>query len=421
MKKGLFLLISSLLLIGSLHAQTAVDSVRIYYRLGYRYVEPAFRNNKVELNRFIQAVKEAEQSGKLEKIVVRSYTSPDGTNPANLRLAALRADSLESYLLQHTSLPVQYVEKRSDGIAWDLLRETVANSDMQYKDEILEVLDSPEWVYDANDRVIDGRKRKLMNLRGGEPYRYMYREVFPDLRGSIAMLLYVREEEPVKPALEPVAEPEPEKEPPVKEEPVQQEPPVTTPVEETVTEEKSDDDFRPLIAIKTNLLYWATVMPDFKSYTFVPNLELEWFINNRWSLAGEGSFANWRYRDNRWFGISSWSVEPRWWLNGDGRFRWLYIGAYGQVGDYDVQDNETDWNGNTGKLWGLGLSAGVAIPFSKHFGLEVGIRAGYRHSKVKSYTYEEPDYFLDMKGTDNHWGVTGIKASIYYRFGKSAK
>ena len=133
MKKGLFLLISSLLLIGSLHAQTAVDSVRIYYRLGYRYVEPAFRNNKVELNRFIQAVKEAEQSGKLEKIVVRSYTSPDGTNPANLRLAALRADSLESYLLQHTSLPVQYVEKRSDGIAWDLLRETVANSDMQYK------------------------------------------------------------------------------------------------------------------------------------------------------------------------------------------------------------------------------------------------------------------------------------------------
>ena len=366
MKKGLFLLISSLLLIGSLHAQTAVDSVRIYYRLGYRYVEPAFRNNKVELNRFIQAVKEAEQSGKLEKIVVRSYTSPDGTNPANLRLAALRADSLESYLLQHTSLSVQYVEKRSDGIAWDLLRETVANSDMQYKDEILEVLDSPEWVYDANDRVIDGRKRKLMNLRGGEPYRYMYREVFPDLRGSIAMLLYVREEEPVKPAPEPVAEPEPEKEPPVKEEPVQQEPPVTTPVEETVTEEKS-------------------------------------------------------YRDNRWFGISSWSVEPRWWLNGDGRFRWLYIGAYGQVGDYDVQDNETDWNGNTGKLWGLGLSAGVAIPFLKHFGLEVGIRAGYRHSKVKSYTYEEPDYFLDMKGTDNQWGVTGIKASIYYRFGKSAK
>lgn len=183
----------------------------------------------------------------------------------------------------------------------------------------------------------------------------------------------------------------------------------------------AQEEFHPLLAVKTNLLYWATVMPDFKSYTYVPNLEIEWFFKDRWSLSGTGNFAKWSYGNGKFFGISSWSIEPRWWFKGDGRFRWFYLGAYGQVGDYDVQNDRVSLDGNTGKLWGAGLSLGVAIPFSNRFGLELGLRGGYRHAKVNGYVHEAPDYFREFTEKDNHWGVTGIKASLYYRFGKSNK
>ena len=419
MKKGLFILLLGLLSFGSAAAGEKTDSVRIFYRLGYRTIDPAYRDNAKQLERFLQAVKTVQDDGRLQRIVIRSYASPDGTNRANELLSERRAETFKAYLLEHTSVPADKIEQRAEGIAWGMLREMVAASGMQYKDEVVSILDNtPVWIYDEAGRVVDGRKKQLMELRAGEPYRYMYREFFPDLRSSIAATLYFRVEEP-----EP-AEPEPEETPAEPVQPVPEpEPVVETPaVEEPApVEEPKEEGFRPILAVKTNLLYWAGVMPDFKQYAFVPNLEIEWFFCDRWSLAGEGAYTTRRHDEGEWFGISSWSLEPRWWLKNDGSYRWLYIGAYGQVGDYDVQNEKTDRDGNTGNLWGAGLSAGVAIPFARHWGAEVGIRAGYRHAEGNAYSYEAPDYFLDYTHADNHWGVTGIKVSIYYRFGKSTK
>lgn len=186
----------------------------------------------------------------------------------------------------------------------------------------------------------------------------------------------------------------------------------------TIVKEKA---FRPLLAVKTNLLYWVGLMPDFRNYSFIPNLELEYFFLDRWSVAAAGNYAKWEYSGDDWFGISTWSLEPRWWIWGDGQYRWIYLGLYGEVGDYDVQNNRIDVDGYTGKLWSTGLSVGAALPFSKRWGAEVGLRAGYRHSQEKAYSYEAPDYFLDAEDTGNHWGVTGIKVSLYYRFGKGNK
>lgn len=418
MRKGLFLLIIGTFMLDSARAQQAVDSMRIYYPFGYRYVLPDYRTNRRELERFIGSVQEAFRKDIIERVVVRSGTSPDGMSEANERLSARRADSLEAYVVRRTGLPSELIEKRSEGIAWGMLRYRVAQSDMPYRDEILQILDrTPVWIFDDRGRIIDGRKKQLMDLRGGVPYKYMVREIFPDLRSSIAVSLYLKQTG--QPAPEPKRDtlPETPAAPDHEPKPAVRAPQPTVPAVPTVSAEKP---FRPLLAVKTNLLYWATVMPDFNSYTFVPNLEAEWFFADRWSLAGTGNFAKWGYGGAKWFGISSWSLEPRWWLKGDGRFRWFYLGAYGQAGDYDVQDGSTPGSGYTGNLWGAGLSFGAAIPFSDRFGLEIGIRGGYRHAQVKGYSYEAPDYFLNVETADDHWGVTGIKASVYYRFGRGS-
>lgn len=420
MKRGLFILIAGILSVGTLQAQDkwqAVDSIRIFYRQGHRYVDPSYRENRVALNRFKASIDSMLRVHLLERVIIHSYASPDGTDRANTHLTSLRADSLASYLLRNTCLPPERLEKYSNGIAWDMLRNLVATSNMEYRNDVLHVLDNtPIWIYDSLGQIVDGRKKRLMELHGGNPYRYMYETFFPDLRCGVSAVLYVRTSTPKVDTVittdpKPVTEtnhPQTESKP---------KPTQNKPIAITEPEVKK---IYPLFAIKTNLLYWATLMPDFRSYTFVPNLEIEWFFKNRWSLSGTGNFAKWTYGNN-FLGISSWSIEPRWWFKNDGYYHWLYLGVYGQIGDYDVQNSRIENDGNTGNLWGIGLSFGGVIPFSNRLGLEIGIRGGYRYSEMKAYSHETPDYFLDYETQDNHWGITGLKASLYFRFGKGSK
>lgn len=435
MKKSIFLLMACALTALAVQAQVAQDSAKVYYRRGYSQVDPALRNNRAELDRFTEAIKRAAAHDAVEGIVIRSYASPDGTNRANERLARLRAENLKKYIVEATGVDGSLIEQHPDGIAWDGLRAMLEASDLEWKEEAIAILDTvPVFIYDERGIPIDGRNKRLMDLRGGRPYNYMLEVYFPDLRSSVAATLFIKEEKAEELKEEEKATPAPTpavtEEKPVStvEEEITPEPEETAeadttakplPVPEEEEEEEEKPDFTPIIGIKTNLLYWATIMPDFHSYTFVPNLEVEWYFAKRWSLSAQGNFALWDYNGGDWFGVSSWSIEPRWWIWGDSKFRWIYLGVYGQVGDYDVQNDRVDRDGNTGKMWGAGLSVGAVIPFTQRWGCEIGIRAGYRNAIVRAYSYEAPDYFLDYQTTDNHWGVTGIKASIYYRIGKN--
>lgn len=423
MKKSILLFIISVMLVGAVRGQQAADTTIVYYRLGRSDIDLSLRNNKATLDGFINRLNAAtkDTAQRLVSLRLDAYSSPDGVTVANKRLSENRAKRLTEYIRSHIEFPESLLTVHSHGIDWEGLEAMVETMDIPYKEEVLDVLrDTPEWIFDEENRVIDGRKRQLGMLRGGVPYNYLFDNVFPLLRRSCITLSYAveraEEPQPQQPTeqpkdQQPVTEPERPRETTVSE-------PSTEPV---VLPSGGKREFRPLLAVKTNLLYWAGVMPDFRHYTFVPNLEIEYFFKERWSLSATGNYMKRSYGSGDFFGISSWSVEPRWWFKGDGRFRWFYLGAYGQVGDYDAQNSRTALDGTTGKLWGAGLSVGAAIPFSDRFGLEMGIRGGYRHAGTKEYIHEAPDYFLERKGTDNHWGVTGIKASLYYRFGKGNK
>ena len=121
-------------------------------------------------------------------VVIRSWASPDGANRLNEVLSKRRADSLKAYLVRHAGIPDSIVSMHGEGIAWDMLRRMVAASDMLYKKEVLHILDhTPVWVFDESGRVVDGRKKQLMELRGGRPYVYMQENFFPDLRSSLSV------------------------------------------------------------------------------------------------------------------------------------------------------------------------------------------------------------------------------------------
>ena len=402
-----------------LHAEhTVIDSTRIYYRLGYRYVDTSLRGNGEVLKNLCAKIEKSLQEETLEKVVIYAYTSPDGTNKANTALAARRADSLESWILRNTVLPGKLLEKNSGGIAWDLLRDAVSKSEMQYKKEVLQILDNtPVWVFDGNSRVVSSRKKELMDLKGGVPYRYMYEHLFPDLRSSIAILLYIRVQEPqaeeeVEPAApeesEPVA-PEEDMTPVAPQENVK---PVAP--EEKAIPEAGDDatsvapekGYEPLhkLALKTNIIYDLALMP---------SLEVEYMIDDRWSVNAEGEVAWWRKESkHKYYQIATLSPEIRYWFKTKKRWHGHYVGLFGGGSWYDLENGR---RGYKGEFWKAGLSYGYMFPIGRSLSFEAGLGLGFLRTWYEEYLPIDGHYVYQQSSRTNWIGPVKLKFTLVWR------
>ena len=161
--KRIFLSVICLSCFLSAHAGQGADSVRIYYRAGYRYVEPGFRDNRAALDRLVRYIGEA-RSGPPRTYLHTFLRLPGRANRANELLSERRADSLSSWIVRHGSVPASLIDRQAAGIAWDELRAQVAASGMLYRDEVLDVLDNtPVWIFDEKNQVVGGRKQRLMD------------------------------------------------------------------------------------------------------------------------------------------------------------------------------------------------------------------------------------------------------------------
>lgn len=170
----------------------------------------------------------------------------------------------------------------------------------------------------------------------------------------------------------------------------------------------------PTLAIGTNLLQWAGFRPDFTHTTTIPNIYVEYYFLKRWSVKGAFAYCDWSYDNGKRFqGISSYSLEPRFWLKKDEKFRGFFFGIYGQAGDYNQKDIEQN---HTGKYYSGGLSAGYLYPIYRGLVVEVSLRGGYRHATVKKYKSGEDCNDLCRKYTKKEFTVTGSCLSLVYRF-----
>lgn len=165
----------------------------------------------------------------------------------------------------------------------------------------------------------------------------------------------------------------------------------------------------PIVAVKTNLLYWAGA---------AANLEAEVYFAKRWSAMVEGVYTTWDmnlYKKN--YAVNEISPEVRYWLGKrKGQYRGLYVGVYGHIGQFDYMFKDQD-TGNTGDYYGGGISLGAYLPFTRHFGMELGLRGGFVHASYDRYYEKCPVFMYRESGTTNYFGLTGAKVSLVYRFG----
>ena len=424
--KKIFLSVICLSCFLSAHAGQGADSVRIYYRAGYRYVESDYRDNGMQLSRFTESVRRALRDGTIERIVVRSGASPDGANRANELLSERRADSLVSYIVRHTDVSASLIDRQAAGIAWDELRAQVAASGMLYRDEVLDVLDNtPVWIFDEKNQVVGGRKQRLMDLRGGEPYRYMLREFFPDLRSSVVVTLYFRSEETPESTQPPAVAPPPAPEPGLK--PAENDEPQPATVPDTAAAPERTDEageaipaligkaspeakgWTPRLVVKTNAVGWAMA---------ISNVAVEIDLSRRLSLNIPVYYSAWNYFSGTTkFRILAAQPELRYWPTRDRRF---FAGVHFGVASYNLalggKWRIQDHDGTTPALGG-GVSVGYRMPLGRNdrWNVEFSLGAGaYRLHYDKFHNEPGGAYSSTVRKT--FFGVDNAAVSFSYTF-----
>ena len=188
------------------------------------------------------------------------------------------------------------------------------------------------------------------------------------------------------------------------------------------------------MSVKTNLLPWFTVAPSvqlgtndrkWQTGSFMPNLEVECYFADRWSVVVAGLYSDFSYKEkarDRW-SVSEFSVEPRVWPLTPGKFTWLNTGLFVEYGDFDVRGSAIDPDpdvlyGKTGRYWTMGASIGCLVPWGEGFCSEVSVRTGYRSVYGgKKYRYDKIDSknYLESRFSSTGFMI-GLKVSLMYRF-----
>jgi hypothetical protein len=160
------------------------NALRVFFRQGHAEMDTVFRDNTATLNRLSRVLRVMTQDSTIHitRLVIVGYASIEGSLQHNIYLAGKRANALREYTIAR-GVPESSVEIINMGEGWDELRDMVARRDnVPYREEVLRIIDTVP--------VLNGREKRLMELRGGVPYRWMLKNLFPNQRNAGYVKIY---------------------------------------------------------------------------------------------------------------------------------------------------------------------------------------------------------------------------------------
>ncbi len=410
---------------------TPADSVKVYFRVGHRQFDPSLGDNRANMQRFVAQVREANAAGDIENIVVRAYASPDGMNRANQRLSVSRCQVIADYIATHTGVNPEIIKTYPGGIAWDELRQLVAaNPDVPSQEKIIDILDNtPVWVFNSDGKIIDSRKKQLMDFGQGIPYRWMLTNLFPELRNAVAVSLYITSKK----------EPQPEQTKQLEQEPVEQ----TKSVESDKSEISDKSDLAEQVplsqpsavsvgqigpkpyyfALKTNMLFDALL---------IPNIGAEFYLGNNLSLYGEWMYGWWdNDQRHRYWRIYGGDIGLRWWFGKKAHKKPLtghHIGGYGGIFTFDFEFGDKGYMGGKpgGTLWDrslvkAGIEYGYSLPVASRLNIDFSIGIGYLGGSYIEYFPFDNDYYRKKEYNLQFFGPTKAEISLVWLIGRGNK
>lgn len=156
----------------------AEGALIVRFRQGRNVIDPTLEDNAQSLEKVSNVLKliTGDANASVGKIVLAGGSSPEGTKLLNDKLSQERVQTLRKYLNEKANIDFSQIESITIGEDWVELRKMVEQSDMQYKNEVLEIIN--------NVPVMQGREKQLMDLKWGRPYSYMLEHFFPKLRNA---------------------------------------------------------------------------------------------------------------------------------------------------------------------------------------------------------------------------------------------
>ncbi len=349
---------------------------RVLYYVNHSNLDPVFQGNDAALKEMDQLLDSLLRASSPIHIKLDSGASPEGTEDGNVTLGLNRSERMRLYLLtHHPELEESDIDVFSTGSDWVGLARALERSQYSWKDEAVYIINNtPIWVHDQKGAISDSRKKQLMNLHGGAPWREMLQDIFPSLRRTTVTVSF------------PAASVMPKQDTVYLH--THQLDTVYVEKEVRVEAEKPKYGFM----LRSNLAHDVATVPSIGTQIYLGGglaLDLNW-SGSWWSMSKKDRF--WRmYGAEAAFRYFFRRPQD----NAKGMFRSLtghHLGLYGQVLTYDVEwEGKGYLGGQEGRnlfaapTWSAGLEYGYTLPIGKHFNLDFGLGVGYMRGPVQEY------------------------------------
>lgn len=171
------------------------DSVTVYFPVASHKLDMGIPANEWALNAIVDRLHDRSLDSlvSLKKVLVEGASSPEGDIEYNYNLSHERANTLFNFIKDHQEIPDSLMMFRFMGRDWPGLVTLVEKDPkVPYHDESLDLVRKLAREAELGMQTNGDQITQMKSFRRGVPYRYMYNNLFPELRKSIIYLYYDR-------------------------------------------------------------------------------------------------------------------------------------------------------------------------------------------------------------------------------------
>lgn len=389
------------------------DSVMINFRQSKWNLDLNVGNNAAALDSIDRKLSTVMNDSlfRLRHVSIYGGASPEGSVAFNKFLSEHRAETLFGWIDKHNQLSSYDKTFTFYGRDWEgVLRLAEKDSNIPYRDETLALLRTI-----VNEkRALNGEDPKrsierMKQLRGGIPYQYLYRNIFPTVRASKVVIDYDRILEPEIQQLSADA--------------IAMTPDtvyIDRVVHLTDTIYINSCPDRPFyMDIRSNMLYDLLALP---------NIGVEFYLGKDFSLGANWLYAWWKTdRRHRYWRAYGGEVFGRWWFGKKAHEKPLtghHLGLYGQLYTYDFEwGGEGEMGGKPGgnlwdrNFWTSGVEYGYSLPVGRRINIDFSLGLGYTTGIYHKYKPIDNHYVWQSTHRRRYFGPTKLEIGFVWLIG----
>jgi len=154
------------------------DEAYLIFQVNKTELRQDLGNNISELAKITKSIDfvREESDVTVDRIFITGYASPEGNEQGNIRLSEGRSKAVKDYVRILYRFDENLFSVRSNGENWDGLVKALEKTSLTEQEK----LDITDIITMTSN--VSTRKSRLQSYKGGRPYQYLLKEIYPGLR-----------------------------------------------------------------------------------------------------------------------------------------------------------------------------------------------------------------------------------------------